>query len=152
MLKIVLFGQVGPGGSVIYATGGRWTSPNGGGSFSPHDSLLTASYIPVAGDLTLDSVMVILTSIGNGLCAPIKDTTYIKFTAIPTVDAGLDLGVCATNPIIAMAGAVGGATTTGRWTTTGTGTFTPNDSLLTATYTASDADTTAGLVKLILTS
>nr|MBA3705582.1 gliding motility-associated C-terminal domain-containing protein [Bacteroidota bacterium] len=49
-------------------------------------------------------------------------------------------------------GSVTGGTTTGKWTTTGSGTFTPTDSTLNATYTLSSADTTAGSVKLALTS
>jgi gliding motility-associated-like protein len=47
---------------------------------------------------------------------------------------------------------VTGITTTGIWTTTGTGTFSPNATTMSATYTMSAADIGVGSVMLVLTS
>lgn len=138
-------------GMVDGATRGRWTT-SGGGTFSPNDSTVIATYIPGPLDATLDSVLFVLTSVENGLCLPVTDVTYVTITPTPVVDAGDDLGACSTNAVFSLTGTVSGGSTTGRWTTSGSGVFTPNDSSLVATYTASDADTTAGGVTVYLTS
>ncbi|MGI4875453.1 MAG: T9SS type A sorting domain-containing protein [Janthinobacterium lividum] len=49
-----------------------------------------------------------------------------------------------------LAGTIGGGATTGTYTTNGTGTFSPNATTLTATYTPSQADITAGSVTITL--
>ena len=48
--------------------------------------------------------------------------------------------------------AIGGASTTGQWTTLGSGSFVPHDSSLTATYVFSAADSAAGIIDLVLTT
>jgi hypothetical protein len=51
-----------------------------------------------------------------------------------------------------LAGTVGGSATGGTYTSSGTGTFSPNATTLTATYTPSAADVAAGSVTITLTS
>jgi len=68
------------------------------------------------------------------------------------VDAGVDQNVCATTTCVILTGSVTGGSTTGIWSTTGTGVFTPSDTNLAACYIPSTADTAAGFVYIILTS
>ena len=138
-------------GTIIGATGGQW-STNGGGSFSPNNSLLTASYLPTASDTIFDSVMVVLSSTGNGGCIAVTDTIFIIMTAPPVSNAGLDLSACATNPVFNLSGTISGGSSSGIWTTDGDGAFSIPTTDLNAIYTAGDTDTTAGSVNLYLTS
>ena len=55
-------------------------------------------------------------------------------------------------PYIILSGVIGGATTTGKWTTNGTGSFNPSNISLSTNYLPSAADVTAGQVKLYLSS
>jgi len=80
-------------------------------------------------------------------------TATITVTAPATVNAGIDQVVCANiTTCIQLSGSVTGVSTTGVWTTLGSGTFSPSDSDLSACYTPSAADTASGNVCLILTS
>lgn len=137
-------------GSVVIAEGGTWTG--GAGTFDPSPDSLNAIYIPDASELVAGTVInLTLTTTGNGICPPSVDNTTITITASPTVDAGGPYTSCANNSQVLLAGSVtvaGG----GRWSSTGTGTFAPNDSSLNATYTPSAADITAGSVDITLTS
>lgn len=140
--------QVILSGTVTNAGGGRWSG--GSGSFSPNDSALTATYTPTAAEITSGSVNLTLTSIQNASCLPVFDTATISFNPAPTVDAGLNQTVCANNNQVTLNGAVTNAGG-GRWSG-GTGTFSPDDSTLNATYTPSSAEITAGFVDLTLTT
>jgi gliding motility-associated-like protein len=68
------------------------------------------------------------------------------------VSAGPDRVVCGDQADVSLNGIVSGPTTTGIWTTDGSGSFSPNATSLTATYTLSNADIIAGTVMLVLTS
>jgi len=128
---------------------GTWTTL-GGGSFSPNNTTLNASYIPSAGDIAAGNVTLILTSANNGSCNPENDSVTVAFTPQPTANAGNDATVCANNGLVSLSGA--SSTGSGTWTTSGTGTFSPTANALNATYTPSTADNTAGNVTLTLTT
>jgi hypothetical protein len=68
-----------------------------------------------------------------------------------TVNAGPNQTITAGNTAT-LAGVVGGGASTGVWTTSGSGTFSPNNTTLNATYTPSAADILAGSVTLTLTA
>lgn len=68
-----------------------------------------------------------------------------------TANAGPDQSVCS-GTIVTLAGVIGGSANAGTWTTSGTGTFSPNATTMGATYTASPADTVTGSVTITLTS
>ncbi len=138
-------------GSVSNASGGKWIT-TGGGMFAPNDSTLNATYTPSASDITTDSVKLVLVSSGNGLCTAISDTMKVTFSPSPSVSAGSDIFVCTGNTTASLNGSVSGGATAGTWTTLGSGTFTPNNTTLNATYNLSSADTAAKTVKLVLTS
>jgi gliding motility-associated-like protein len=135
-------------GAVTIASGGVWTG--GAGTFSPSNSSLNPVYTPTAAELTAGSVLLTLTTTGNGICQPVSDNVLITFTPAPVVNAGVDLTRCANNPAVTLAGTVSGATG-GVWTGGG-GSFSPSATALNAVYTASAAEIVAGSVTLILTS
>ena len=68
----------------------------------------------------------------------------------PTADAGADQTICADGSVT-LNGAVTIATG-GTWTSNGSGIFSTGPTILNALYTPSDADTTAGVVKFVLTT
>jgi gliding motility-associated-like protein len=138
-------------GIVTVASGGVWNT-TGNGSFNPGNTDLNAQYFPDTSDVNNGSVTLYLTSTGNGFCSPVVDSMTIIFSPSPLVNAGGNQNVCAGNTAVSLNGSVTGGATSGVWSTLGSGTFTPNDSTLNATYNMSPADTTAGTVTLILTS
>jgi len=138
-------------GTVAVATGGQWSSL-GTGTFTPNNTTLNANYNPSAAEISSGIITLVLTSTGNGLCQAVTDTMKVHLTPSPVVNAGADIFICNSSTTTALNGSVSGGSTTGQWTTLGGGTFTPNANTLNATYNLSTADTTAGTVKLVLTS
>jgi len=136
-------------GIINGGSAGQWTS-SGTGTFSPSGTSLNGYYLPSAGDISGGSVLLILTP-SNG-CQPQADSLVLSFNAASVVNAGSNLAICASTNTVALNGSVSGGSTTGTWTSSGTGTFSPNDSTLNATYNISTADSTAGSFTLILTS
>ncbi|MBI4750966.1 MAG: hypothetical protein HY774_21000 [Acidobacteria bacterium] len=135
------------GGSATSAT---WTG--GGGTFTPNASSLTAVYTPSAGEISAGSVTLTLTTNDPaGTCGAVSDTVTITINPGPSVNAGPDQTVCATNPTISLGGSFGGGATTVTWTG-GTGTFNPNPNTPGATYTPSAGEIAAGSVVLTLTT
>ncbi|MBS1634476.1 MAG: PKD domain-containing protein [Bacteroidetes bacterium] len=133
------------------STTGNWTS-TGTGSFSPSSSVLTASYTPSNTDTAAGSVVLTLTSTNNGACAAATSSITLTISDAPLVSAGASQSVCANNPNVSLNGSVSGGSTTGLWTTSGTGTFTPGANALNATYVPSATDIAAGNVTFTLTS
>jgi gliding motility-associated-like protein len=127
---------------------GTWTT-SGSGSFSPNN--LTGSYIPSAADISAGTVVLTVTSGNNGTCLPITAQMTVNITPGPTANAGNDVSVCANNATIALGGSVTVATG-GQWSSSGTGTFSPNTTTLNTNYIPSNADTTAGSVTIYLTT
>jgi gliding motility-associated-like protein len=89
--------------------------------------------------------------VAAGGCASAVDSLVITIDQPATVDAGPDATVCAGTVYSITGASIGGAATSSVWTTSGSGTFN-DDSLLTAVYTPSAADTASGTVVLYLTS
>ncbi len=138
--------------SVTNATGGIWTSNSGTGTFSPNATTLSnVVYTPSAGDIATGKVTFTLTSTGNNAsCSAATSTLTVFITPAPTVNAGNDTTVCASNRNVTLKGKITIASG-GIWSTpNGTGTFSPNAP--TGTYVVSDADTALHSVKLVLTT
>tara|TARA_R110002072_G_scaffold291008_1_gene458899 strand:- start:15575 stop:19000 length:3426 start_codon:yes stop_codon:yes gene_type:complete len=129
---------------------GKWLS-NGTGVFSPDNLSLTATYQPSPGDILIGSVVIHLESTGNLNCTPVLDSVLILFTPEPTVDAGTNFLTCTNDATVVLSGTIAGATTTGVWTG-GAGSFSPNNTDLSASYTPTAGEITSGNVFLTLTS
>lgn len=137
-------------GSFTVSSGVIWSG--GGGTFSPNNTSTNAVYTPSPAEITAGSVMLTLTSTGNGTCLPVSDSMLITITPAPTVNAGGNQTVCVSNLNVSLSGSVSGPTNTGIWTSSGTGTFTPNNTNLNAVYHCSAADSAAGTVTITLSS
>ncbi|HIO73173.1 MAG TPA: PKD domain-containing protein, partial [Flavobacteriales bacterium] len=131
--------SVAVSGAVTVATGGSWTS-DGSGTFGAAGNLATA-YYPSDADTADGFIILTLTSTGNGTCAAVADVLNLTITPEPTANAGSNQTVCGNNAVAVMAGSKTIATGVS-WTTSGSGTFDNNTSLV-AVYTPSTADTTA---------
>ena len=138
-------------GSAIGAGGAMW-STSGSGTFNPSVSNLNAVYIPSAADITLGSVILTLTTTGNGTCNPESDSFTLTYTSGVSVDAGLDQLVCSTSGFTSLQGSITNGASTGFWATLGTGIFIPDSANLVADYQYSAGDISAGSVILVLTS
>ncbi|MCO6500128.1 MAG: PKD domain-containing protein, partial [Vicingus serpentipes] len=138
-------------GSFIGSGGAVWTT-SGTGTFSPNNTTLNATYIPTAADISAGSVILKLTTTGNGTCNAEADSLELTYSPGVTVDAGQDQLVCSTSLFTILQGNVSNGSTTGVWTTLGTGTFAPDSANLGAEYHFSAGDLTAGSVRLVLTS
>ncbi|MFH1319352.1 MAG: PKD domain-containing protein [Bacteroidota bacterium] len=144
--SVALNGSVSGG-----ATTGVWTTL-GTGAFVPDTTLNATDYIFGAADSIAGSVILVLTSSNNGNCLTVTDTMIVTMTSLPIVDAGISFTFCANNADIILNGSVTGSTSTGIWTTSGSGTFSPDNTTLNALYSPSPADTATGGVTLVLTS
>lgn len=145
--SVLLNGSVTGGSST-----GIWSS-TGTGSFTPNNTTLNATYLPSSADTTAGIVKLVLTSTGNGICALARDTMKVTISKAPIANAGpASVSVCANNPTVALNGSVGGITTTGKWTSNGSGSFSPSNIQLSTGYLPSAADISAGQVKLYLSS
>lgn len=127
---------------------GIWTS-SGTGTFLPNANTLNATYIPSTADTAAGMVTLVLTSTNNGSCGVERDTMHITYTDAPTADAGpASVSSCANNPSVSLNGVVGGSATSGKWTSAGTGVFSPSNIVLNPSYNPSPADVLAGQVWL----
>jgi len=133
------------GGSAVLGT---WS---GGGTFAPNANTIDPVWTPSAAQITAGTATLTLTTNDPiGPCPAANDNVVITINAQATVDAGIDQTICA-GTTATMNGNVGGGATSGSWTTSGTGTFN-NSNSLTAIYTPSTADITAGTVTITLTT
>jgi hypothetical protein len=137
-------------GTFTVATGIQW-STNGTGTFTPDNLTAIATYNLSGSDLTTGTINITITTTGVGNCAPVSDVLVLNVANAPSANGGGNKTVCANNRNVALNGSIlhaGG----GVWSTLGTGSFSLANSTLINTYIPSDADTTAGTVKLILTT
>ncbi len=137
-------------GSFTVSEGANWSG--GAGSYSPNNSTPNAVYTPSASELANGTVTLTYTTFGNGNCLPVSDQVTFNFTPSPVVDAGDDFFACVDELAVPLSGQVTGGSTTGVWTTSGTGIFVPNASALNGSYLASSQDSLIGEVTLTLTS
>ena len=145
---VLLAGSVSGG-----ANTGYW-STSGSGTFSPDSTVMNANYIPSAADLSAGMVELSLISTDFGSCLEESDTMQIIFTPAATVDAGIldTIYACENNADISLLGSVSGATTSGKWISSGNGIFSPDNLTLNANYQPSSADINAGQIWIYLQS
>ena len=132
------------------ATGGTWSG--GTGTFAPSNTDPNAVYTPGAADISAGKVTLkfTVTNGSNATCPGGMDNMDIIIDKMPTVSAGADQTICI-GESATLGGSVGGSATGGIWSG-GTGTFTPNNTTLTASYKPSAAEMAAGTVTLTLTT
>lgn len=121
----------------------RWTGPKG------FTSTLQNPTIPNASAANQGTYTLYL--MANG-CTSLAKTVEVLVNALPVVNAGPDATACITATSIQLAGSVSGGTTTGLWTSSGTGTFLPSTAALDGQYLPSAQDVAAGSVTLTLAS
>lgn len=137
-------------GSSTVAGGVKWTT-SGTGIFTPSALSKNAEYIPSNADTAAKNVILTLTTTNNGTCKPVSSQVKLSIAPVPVVNAGSDRTVCADVDQLLLGGTVANATG-GQWTTSGTGTFDPNNNTLNPNYTPSASDLTVGTVVLTLKS
>jgi gliding motility-associated-like protein len=136
-------------GSITNAQGGIWSS-SGSGTFVPNNTSTLVAYFPSSADITSGNVIVSLASSGNGNCLQVTNTISVNFISNPVVFAGNNFALC---PNVASPTLTGSSNTgSGIWTTSGTGTFSPSNTILNPVYIPSALDNSAGTVTLILNS
>ncbi len=138
--EVNLTGSVG--GNAI---AGFW-STNGDGVFGSPDEFNT-TYTPGPNDITNGTVT---TTFNAYSCNQAQDDVIITINPTPVVIAGEDITTCSDNLIVPILGLINGSTTTGIWSTNGSGTFSPSNTDLNATYNASLADAALGEVQITL--
>lgn len=126
-----------------------WSS-SGSGIFTSSTNIVT-SYVPSPADITAGSVSITLSTANNGVCPVSTDVLLVTITPSPVLNAGTGGARCSINPFLLNGSVIGGAST-GVWSTSGSGNFSPAPTALNASYTPSPADITAGTVTLTLTS
>ncbi|MDP9076471.1 MAG: gliding motility-associated C-terminal domain-containing protein [Bacteroidota bacterium] len=133
-------------------TTGVWsTVQQTGGSFSPSATDLNAQYIPTDADRANGRIDFILTSTSNDDCQFATDSVTVFFGPLPAASAGPDQNVCSQTNSVQLSGKILIASR-GKWEKTGSasGSFSPSESDLNASYIPSAADIASGSVKLVL--
>ncbi|MDP9047623.1 MAG: gliding motility-associated C-terminal domain-containing protein, partial [Bacteroidota bacterium] len=120
-----------------------WVGPNG------FTSNIQAPTIPNA--TKANAGVYILTVNSNG-CPSSPDSVNVSVDDFPQSNAGPKLVACQSDASIQLNGKISGGTTTGVWSSNGTGKFSPAPNQLNAIYIFSAQDKTAGSVILTLTS
>ncbi len=109
-------------------------------------------YVASQNDIDNGGVYLMFTSTGNGNCFPVTDSLLISISSGVTVDAGEDRSACVDASSIQLYGDISNGSTTGTWTTSGNGTFSPNANAINAVYNFTQQDIDGGNVTLTLTS
>jgi hypothetical protein len=141
-------GPVNLNGSVTGASGGSWSG--GAGTYSPDDISLSTVYSPSAAEIAAGSVTLTLTTTGNGGCTAATDDIIITITSAPTAYAGADQTICENDSV-----RVYGTFTLASglmWTSSGNGSFIPDNISLNSTYIPSNGDKANGNVTLAITT
>jgi len=128
--------------SPIYDAAYYWTGPDNFTATDQNPEINTS--IKSTGTYNVTATVKGCTS------SPAKTVAVIKQK--PAASAGSNQTVCANNALVNIAGIITGGSTTGRWSTSGTGMFSPANTNLTAAYTPGNADKAEGNVTLTLTS
>jgi|GEM_PF-1685786 len=127
---------------------GTWTS-GGSGNFSGNN--LSGIYLPSSADISAGLVTLTLTSTNNGGCPPSSLQHTVVITPAPTAYAGTSQTVCANNATVNLNGSVTVASG-GIWSSSGSGSFVPGNTALTASYVPGATDITAGSVTITLST
>ncbi|RXF67056.1 PKD-like domain-containing protein [Arcticibacter tournemirensis] len=120
-----------------------WTGPNGFISSLQNPDILNATM------LNAGIYQLFITVDG---CVSRVSETRVAINEASVVNAGTDHTVCSANPLVALDGKISGGSSTGIWSTSGTGTFPQGNTSLMGIYSPSPADIISGSIRLTLTS
>jgi len=120
-----------------------WTGPNG---------FTSNSINPTISNVTKANAGAYVLVMNSNGCPSLPDTVMVSVDDFPQADAGPNLVACQSDTSVQLNGKIGGGTTTGVWSTSGSGKFSPASNQLNAKYIFSAQDKTAGSVTLTLTS
>jgi gliding motility-associated-like protein len=120
-----------------------WVGPNG---------FTSSIQAPTISNATKANAGVYILTVNNNGCASLPDSVNVSVDDFPLADAGPALIACQSDSSIQLNGKISGGTTTGVWSSNGSGTFSPAANQLNAKYIFSAQDKTAGNVVLTLTS
>lgn len=134
--------------TVSIASGVNWKSL-GTGKFITDSTQLCTSYKPSKADTAAGSVILYVTTTGNGTCIAVRDSLRITFTSTIKVAITSNDTTCANTPVPIS---VNVTTNSGIWSSSGNGIFKPSATTLNGTYIPSKPDSINGTVKLIFTS
>lgn len=145
-------GTVSLNGNVSGPTSTGFWNTAGDGFFTPTPNQPVTSYVPGLNDIAIGNVIFTLTSTNNGNCFAVTNTVNVGIAKIATVNAGPPQAICANTPTLALTGSVTGVSSTGFWTSNGTGGYNPGPGFLNNTYFISGNDIVNGSVIFTLTS
>ncbi len=130
---------------------GIWSTSNGSGVFSQF-GLAAANYTLSQNDtLNLPTITFMLSSSG-GICPAVTKTISVQLIKSPLVSVGTNTAACESSPIL-LNGQVTGFSTSNLWSSSsGTGSFVPNNTVLNAIYYPSAGDLANGFVTFTLTA
>ncbi|PIX36419.1 MAG: hypothetical protein COZ59_01185, partial [Bacteroidetes bacterium CG_4_8_14_3_um_filter_31_14] len=94
-------------GNYMYAGGAIWSG--GTGLYNPDNITLNATYTPSAAEIAAGSVILTLSTTGNGSCNAATDNVKITINASPVADASIDQTACGNNATVTLNGSVLGA-------------------------------------------
>jgi len=124
-----------------------WSS-SGSGSFN-NAATLNPTYFPSAEDISMGSVILSLSALGNLSCPETTDDIILNFEADAWVNAGTDDSISSSQTNYTIAGASASIGITVNWTSSGDGYF-DDPSLINPTYFIGSTDLTTGSVVLTI--
>ncbi|MEI7935271.1 MAG: immunoglobulin domain-containing protein [Verrucomicrobiota bacterium] len=132
----------------------QWqVSQDGGSSFTNVSATATnASYTNESPQLPDNGNEYIAIVTVGGALATSAPPAVLTVNAAATASAGGNQTIFTGSSTAGLGGVIGGTATGGTWSSSGTGAFVPDATTLNAAYTPSQADITAGSVRLTLTS
>jgi hypothetical protein len=126
-----------------------WTT-TGDGSFDD-ESLLHPLYTPGETDIANGTAVLTITLIGQGDCSNVSDALTLDIYAVPLVELGEDLSICAGSNIPAFENVVAENYESLIWSCSGDGTFSDNGNMQT-NYNPGNNDVTNGIVTIYLSA
>lgn len=139
-------------GVVSNANSFQWSG--GAGIFSPNNnSSLTPTYTPTAQEISQGFVSIILTAEAIAPCStPATSLVTVYFDDAVSVDAGPATAAICSGDSYTLSTASVSNFSSFQWSTSGTGSFSPNESDQNPTYTPSASDIVSGQVTLTLSA
>jgi gliding motility-associated-like protein len=129
---------------------GTWSAPLGAGIFTQNPPT-NATYSMGTSDIQNAGVTFVLTS-DVLLCPSVSNTINVAILDAPIVTVNSDNSIVCNNAPINLNGLVSGYTNAGIWSSSGTGGFSPSNTVLGGQYLASSGDVSNGTVTITLSS